>query len=561
MNKDATSPPADKQLVFGLGTGRCGTLSLSRVLSTLDGFSILHEGRSDCGGIVVCARGSGISRRVDGNLPWIVDAGACRARVDALLDLPGEVIGDTAFYYLPYVEWLAAQYGDAATFVCLRRERAETVRSFLEFTPGRNHWMAHDGSQWAPDAHWDDAFPTYDSDSKRAALERYWDEYYATAEDLARRIDQFRIFDLETLDGDGGWAAVFDFLDRPGAPVPPDTVFNSVRAGQQGGTTRRLHAVMTTLDRGRVNYLERTVRGLASAGFFDYPGMHLDVFDSGSADRGFTGFVDDLDLPVTVHFPSRRLSLVENVIRAFRAGAQSGAEFVVFMEDDIDVVPDLAESIDRFIAEHDDGALVWSFHAAFGGVEKAARAGCDHFELDCPAFYGTLCLAMRADHARLFANWLQARHDQAGLRGAADLEINHWLMKEMGVHSVCCSAPSLVQHAGYHSTFERTEFIENPSYWMAVDRLLARRRPQLVRAATLAPAGGGYRVARTAPDREIFVNAPAALVLSMCDGTMTAPDLAASLAARFGEDADTMRRDVENTLTSAHRAGLLEWRP
>ncbi len=560
LKQVATSPPAGRQLIFGLGTGRCGTMSLARVLSTLEGFSMLHEGRSECGGVVVCPEGERASHRVDGNLPWNADRGACRARVDALLQLPGAVVGDTAFYYLPYVEWLARQYGAAAAFVCLRRERAATVQSFLEFTPGRNHWMAHDGSRWSLDEQWDDAFPTFECDSKRAAIERYWDEYYAVAEGLARRIPRFRIFDVEDLDTNGGWAAVFEFLGRPGAPVPPDTVFNSVRAAPSAASKHRFHAVMTTLDRGRVNYLERTVRGLDSAGFFDFPGMRLDVFDSGSSDTGFTAFVDEVEYPVSMHLSSRRISLVENVIRALRAGGRSGADIVIFMEDDIDVVPGLAESIDRFIAGHDDGTVVWSFHAAFGGVAGAVRSGQDSFELACPAFYGTLCLAMRAGHARLFANWLQVRHDRAGLRGAADLELNHWLMHEMGMGSVCCSAPSLVQHAGFHSTFERTEFIENPTYWMTVDRMIAARRPQLVSVATLEPIGGGYRVARSGPDREIFVNAPAALVLSMCDGTSTASDLATLLASRFGEDIEVVRGDVVATLTSAHRAGLLEWR-
>ncbi len=195
-----------RQLVIGMGTGRCGTVSLATLLDAQPAAWVLHEGVLD-----------GAHRM----LPWQPDPdaldrwlGTLRARSDG-----HALFGDVGPYFLPYVELLAEREPEAR-FVCLKRDRAETVRSFLQKTEGRNHWYDHGGDGWAEDPLWDPAFPSFDEPDKAAALGRYWDAYYAEADRLAaRHPDRFRVFPTETLNAAEGRAALLDAAGYTGERV------------------------------------------------------------------------------------------------------------------------------------------------------------------------------------------------------------------------------------------------------------------------------------------------------------------------------------------------------
>lgn len=188
MNSSAQNP----HIVIGLGSGRCGTQSLARLLDAQPGAHVTHER------VYQNIKWNGSEDRVLEMLEW--------ARG---LDNPG-LRGDVASYYLSYVDFILSRQPEAR-FICLRRPRNETVDSFMRITPGKNHWFDHGGEGWEPDM-WDDSFPSYPDKDKRAALTRYWNEYYAEAERLkAVYPERFRIFDTTALNDRKGQAELLRF--------------------------------------------------------------------------------------------------------------------------------------------------------------------------------------------------------------------------------------------------------------------------------------------------------------------------------------------------------------
>lgn len=153
-------------LVIGLGTGRCGTHSLAKLLGDQHGAKITHE----LGGRPV------MPWRHDGNL-------AAGAVMHFKNQQHAGLFGDVAFYWLNYVEDLLEAF-PAAKFVVLKRDRDEVVQSYCKWTPTRNHWADHMGLQWM-ECPWDWCFPSYSTElSKEEAIARYWDEYYAKVDRL-----------------------------------------------------------------------------------------------------------------------------------------------------------------------------------------------------------------------------------------------------------------------------------------------------------------------------------------------------------------------------------------
>lgn len=193
-------------LVLGLGSGRCGTTSLRLFLDLQRDVSVTHELNFE-----------GIRQP----LPWQVDIALAGRRVQQLLRRPASIKGDIGFYWLPYSEWILGRFADTR-FICLQRNKPDTVESFLRRTEGRNHWVEHGGTHWQLDEVWDKAFPKYDIQGKRAAVARYWDEYYATAERLQGEYpDNFRIFPVDTLNSRQGQDAILSFLGI----APADMIF------------------------------------------------------------------------------------------------------------------------------------------------------------------------------------------------------------------------------------------------------------------------------------------------------------------------------------------------
>lgn len=179
--------------MIGLGTGRCGTTSLSRLLDSSAECHATHE-----------------MDRIRSRLNWAFKREEIEKSLGILASRSAPVVCDVAFYYLPYVEYIADTRPDA-TFVCLRRDREETVESYMLKTEGRDHWRVGGGR---PDT-WDRLYPKFDAPTKREAIGMYWDMYYGETERLARVGIRIKTFDVSALNDVAGASRILEFCSLP----------------------------------------------------------------------------------------------------------------------------------------------------------------------------------------------------------------------------------------------------------------------------------------------------------------------------------------------------------
>lgn len=256
------------QLVIGLGTGRCGTDSLAYFLDLQEGANVSHELFKHK------LRWQGGEKQIDKLLQWM------KLQTDQTL------VGDVAFAYLPYVGYILSRW-PTAKFICLQRDRTETIESFIKKTPGRNHWVQHDGAQWQADR-WDGCFPHYAAPSKPEALGRYWDEYYATAAELqAAYPAAFRIFPTTALNQREGQQALLSFIGIPHqqmrlpARVHENQSPSVAVSGQAQPTSLApVVSVLLTVYNG-AHFIEQALLNVLSQSFTDFEFI---VIDNGSTD-------------------------------------------------------------------------------------------------------------------------------------------------------------------------------------------------------------------------------------------------------------------------------------
>ena len=236
-------------IVIGLGSGRSGTASLAKLLNAQSDALCFHEMNP------AAVRFSGTPRPflnaidefqaiIDGGDPRMLTVDLSRAvsarTYDELCNMKQvRLIGDIAFYYLDYVE-LIAKHNRNVRFICLRRDRQQTIRSWLAkstiqrwpskrvadrlsailmrapYAEGYNFWMEHDGSRWQEDPVWDKCFPKFEAASKAEAIGKYWDYYYEEAEALGRKLgDTFWIVDTGLLDERSFQCTLLEFCGIP----------------------------------------------------------------------------------------------------------------------------------------------------------------------------------------------------------------------------------------------------------------------------------------------------------------------------------------------------------
>ena len=94
---------------------------------------------------------------------------------------------------MPYTEVLVRSLQGShdfdLNFVVLKRDKSETVKSFLKKfeTQNNNPLQNHNG----PKNEWDLSFPKYDGVSLESAVEKYYDDYYARSEALVEKFPKF----------------------------------------------------------------------------------------------------------------------------------------------------------------------------------------------------------------------------------------------------------------------------------------------------------------------------------------------------------------------------------
>jgi len=191
-----------KKLIISIGTGRCGSVSLSKFLSAQRSVQMLHEGRLD-------------SHKLRKLIKWNNDEEELLSWLNFLLkqENNNEYTGDTGMYFLPYIDLIIKKHPNVRVIVMVR-DKKEVVKSYLKKTEGRNHWFKHDGEKWDFDDKWDPCYPKYNIENKEEALEKYWDEYLQETNNLSKKYpENIKIWTIQDLNSEDGKNNILDFLN------------------------------------------------------------------------------------------------------------------------------------------------------------------------------------------------------------------------------------------------------------------------------------------------------------------------------------------------------------
>jgi len=184
---------SDKKVIIGLGSGRCGTVTLYKILNRYNA-DVSHEKMQ---------------------MPWEFNLTELHHNIENMEHRYQPVVGDVACWWLNYVDYMKENVKDIK-FVCLKRNKQDTLNSFMERFKYEDYWTEKgmfpeyiDGIQTLTGV-----FPVLPLKDKRAALSFYYDLYYQIAEEHVG--NNFRIFDMWTLlNVKHQQQCLFDWLELP----------------------------------------------------------------------------------------------------------------------------------------------------------------------------------------------------------------------------------------------------------------------------------------------------------------------------------------------------------
>lgn len=193
---------------------------------------------------------------------------------------------------------------------------------------------------------------------------------------------------------------------------------------------------MRTIQRSGADYLSRTLARLGEVGL--YPlcadrrprvlGLHIS---------------DGTGLDISSN---------ENGCRAIELALQDNPEWVLFLEDDIDVIDDFIGSIERWLADHEQPTI------------HIYPLGCNYSQCFTPemtawryrtgAYYGSQALLLRASRARAFVAYVRTYWLPNNGNRAFDLALARWHESiEPEQPFLLTPVPCFVDHLGSESTF------------------------------------------------------------------------------------------------------------
>lgn len=257
--------------------------------------------------------------------------------------------------------------------------------------------------------------------------------------------------------------------------------------------------VIGTLDRSpRVNYLGQTLRNLKRSGLWDSPiPFRLDIIDSGSLDAKahFDAEVYPFipypmssarlilhhlePLPETVQVPQfairdkvhgqLRRSRNGNAIECLKIGIATGAPWILFIEDDVDVCDDVLGSIDRWLIEHGRrDRHLYTFATPYRAINAAWDRGMTSWDFPVKSFYGNQALAFTRADAISAVSFIEQRMTTWDTGQGFDLLLKEWATTVWRAEVFLSSVPSFVQHIGEESSLHFGRF-HRASGWSGQD--------------------------------------------------------------------------------------------
>jgi len=194
-----------KKVIFGLGSGRCGTASLAYLLNDQKDAFIGHE--------------------MPPVLPWDTsDLTGLQFRWDQMQHQSHlySMVGDVGIYYLPYIPTLIRSHDSipfinqnyVIKFIILQRDRKEVINSFMKkFIRQNNNPLQTEKAPGTVVDEWDECFPKYDGVTLRDAVGMFYDDYYKESERLSLlHPDIVSIFPVDNLNTEEGVLQILDFV-------------------------------------------------------------------------------------------------------------------------------------------------------------------------------------------------------------------------------------------------------------------------------------------------------------------------------------------------------------
>jgi hypothetical protein len=179
----------EKIYLFGLGTGRCGTVSLAKLLNAQKDSMVTHEGKPW--------------------LPWVAEKRIIRQKFRILDERDANIVGDVALFNLQSVKILLEELIPGAKFVVLRRNKKDTLDSFKRKWGPKYNRIAYKRTEW------DYVFPNWQM-TMPSAVNRYYDEYYREAFHLEEEYPQnVKCFFMQMLNSKEGVRSILDFCEIP----------------------------------------------------------------------------------------------------------------------------------------------------------------------------------------------------------------------------------------------------------------------------------------------------------------------------------------------------------
>jgi len=178
----------NRNIILGAGTGRCGTMSLAKVLNNCKGANITHE----MGPI----------------LPYKKDYDVYNKYLDNVLSKEGKYVGDVSGYVRNYIEDFIKDVPNVK-IVWITRENEKTIRSMK---------AKEDINLFADDTShpFSETRPILDQLSKEEAIEAFVNLENMRAEELMHRFPgNFKIFHVNELNSKEGQDKLFEWCGIP----------------------------------------------------------------------------------------------------------------------------------------------------------------------------------------------------------------------------------------------------------------------------------------------------------------------------------------------------------
>jgi len=186
------------RLIVGVGSGRCGTHSLARLLYLQENTVSTHE-------------------RYNEMIRWNCPKNLWPLRLWRDTKAKGPLVrADISLSWTPHIgtflDW-AEQEDRFLRIVGMKRDRDEVVNSYIDAKlEDTNHWTYPPKKPDEKTHPWDEAYPScVKTHDKRRGIELFWEKVYNIIEHYAEKDNRVKVFNIDALNSEKGVSSILDF--------------------------------------------------------------------------------------------------------------------------------------------------------------------------------------------------------------------------------------------------------------------------------------------------------------------------------------------------------------